>query len=201
MATRLKTCRAAPKGVTKGSPQPLISAGRRRHGPSHNGRADRGTHPAPELLPSWEVLLESETSRWKAPSSAGHAGHCPQPVPDTATRNSHPRLDLPGPACPSLANPFPGTALCQDLLPVCSRSDPCPAPTGIFSDHPTTLLWGWSHASTTQLISNTRGVESLPPNYNRGSVESGSKACSLRGEASFFYHFARKHPISARALL
>lgn len=47
--TRLKTSRAAPKGVTKGSLQPLISVGRRRHRPSHNGRADKCTHPAPEL--------------------------------------------------------------------------------------------------------------------------------------------------------
>lgn len=49
----LKTSSAAPKGVIKGRPQTLISAGRRRRQPRHNGRTDKCTHPAPELLPSW----------------------------------------------------------------------------------------------------------------------------------------------------
>lgn len=208
METRLKTSRAAPKGVTKGSPQPLISAGRRRHGPSHNGRADKCTHPAPELLPSWLMLLESETrfplegTQQEPASSAGHAGHCPQTVPGTATKNRHSHWDLPGPACPSLANLLPGTALCRDLLPACSSSAPSPAPTGTFPDHPSMLPWGWSHASTIHHMSNTRGAGSLPPSYNSISMESGSKACSARGEDRLYlHHFARKHPTSAQALL
>lgn len=157
-----------------------------------------GSRAAAQLGSVTEVrnfLLEG--TQQEPASSAGHAGHCPQTVPGTATKNSHPHWDLPGPACPSLANPLPGTASCQDLLPACSRSAPCPAPTGIFSDHPTTLPWGWSHASSTQLMSNTRGAGSLPPNYNSVSMEAGPKACSPRGEVSFFHHFARKQPTSA----
>lgn len=81
----------------------------------------------------------------------------------------------------------PGKALAwHSLVPgFAPRSAPCPAPTGIFSDHPTTLPWGWSHASSTQLRSNTRRAGSLPPNYNSVSMESGSIACSPRGEVSF----------------
>lgn len=88
--TRLKTSRAAPKGVTKGSPQPLISAGRRRHRPSDNGRADKRTHPAPEPLPAGKCYWSQRgASRWKArsrsqPAALGTAHRLSLARPPTA---------------------------------------------------------------------------------------------------------------------
>lgn len=124
------------------------------------------------------------------------AGHCPQAVPATATRNCHPAGISLHQHVPAWQTPH----LARLWARICSRFAPeqgSPDLTGISSGHPTT----GARASTTQPMSSTRGVGSLPPNYSSVPMDSGSKACSLRGEGIFLHHFATKHPTSAQTLL